>query len=110
MKTTKIINTLKLNDEALDKAVKIQGTDYDRKRKVKKSDVKMMKKLYKKGYSYSAIASVFGVSYSTVKYNIDDNYRLLYNFFRDGTHTGKTHLSKSNRVSYKRELVANGVI
>ena len=82
------INVLKMVDDKLDKAVKIQGTDFDRKRKVTSEMREQMKRMKKRGKTFREIAERFTVDHRTVRY----------------------HLNKTNRVAYKRELVAEGLI
>lgn len=103
------IDILKLNDNELDKVVKIQGTDFDRKRKVTAQLLKKMIKLENRGKSYKDIAKKFGFTTKTVRYNLDPEYREFWKANYAGPHTGKNHITKNNRVSYKRELVASGV-
>lgn len=104
------INVLKMVDNKLDKAVKIQGTDFDRKRKVTFMMREQMKRMQKSGKTFREIAERFNVDPHTVKYNIDEKYRTYCKSYATGVHTGKTHLNKTNRVAYKRELVAEGLI
>ena len=93
---------------ALDKAVKIQGTKYDRKRKLSESTLTKMKKMSNKGNTVSEIAKKLCLNYGTVRYNVDPIYKSEYNAKRDGKHTGKDKISIVNRVAYKRSLVAAG--
>lgn len=104
------INMLKMVDNELDKAVKIQGTDFDRKRKVTSKMRESMKRMQKEGKTFREIAERFGVDHRTVRYNLDPNYCTYCKVTTSGAHTGKTHISKNNRVAYKRDLVANGLI
>lgn len=104
------IELLTMIDADLDKAVKISGTMYDRKRKYGKADLKKMASLFKKGKTYADIAKEIGCSRSTVRYNLDEDYRKQFNATRDGKHTGKDRVTPSNRVAYKRTLVAQGKI
>lgn len=106
----KKIELLKLTDEALDKKVKIQGTEYDRKRKIPNSTIKKMLGMAKKQKSVAEIASKLGLNYTAVKYHVDAEFRKLYNATRNGKHTGKDHITVQNRIAYKRELVAAGKI
>ena len=104
------LQTLTLTDAMLDKAVKIQGTKYDRKRKLSESVIKKMCGMSKKGDTVSQIAKKLGLNYSTVRYNVDPVYREEYNAKRNGAHTGKDKISVLNRISYKRSLVAAGKV
>lgn len=109
-KEAKIIETLTLNDNELNKAVKIQGTEYDRKRKISTSTLKKMLAMSKKNKSYQEIACKLGLSPTTVRYNIDPVWKAAFNAKRDGKHTGKDNISISDRVAYKRSLVATGKV
>lgn len=109
MKKNRVVELLTMNDNLLDKKVKIQGTEYDRKRKISKATVSKMKKMAKKK-SISEIAKELGISYIGVRYNIDPEFKARHNATRDGKHTGKDHITKYNRVAYKRQLVAAGKI
>lgn len=102
------LELLTMTDGALDKAVKIQGTKYDRKRKLSDATIAKAKKLFSKGTDISDIARQLGVNYSSIRYQIDADYREAYNMSRSGAHTGKDHISKLDRISYKRQLVAAG--
>lgn len=104
------LQTLTLTDNALDRAVKIQGTMYDRKRKISDSVIRKMTKMLKAGKTASYVAGLFGCSSTTVKYNTDPVYRELHKSRCSGAHTGKNHVSKLNRVAYKRQLVAAGKV
>lgn len=102
------LELLKMTDDQLDAAVKIQGTKYDRKRKLSESTLKRIVSLASKNTTYSEIAKKLGLNYSIVKYHADPVWRAEYNAKRDGRHTGKDHISIKNRVAYKRGLVAAG--
>ena len=106
----KRIEILTLDDNSLDKKVKIQGTQYDRKRKISDAIISKAKKMWKKNKSISEIARKLDLNYMTVRYNVDQEFRNAYNEKRDGKHTGKDHITKLNRVTYKRQLVAAGKI
>jgi hypothetical protein len=109
-KESKILETLKMTDGELDKAVKIQGTPYDRKRKVSKDTLKKMLSMAKKNKTYQEIARKLGMNSTTVRYNIDPVWRAAYNAKRDGKHTGKDKVTILDRIAYKRTLVAEGKV
>lgn len=104
------VEILTMTDPQLDKAVKIQGTPYDRKRRVSEVDLKAAKAMYSKGKTVEYIATKLCLNPLTVRYNVDKEWRAQYNANRSGAHTGKDHITKNNRVAYKRKLVAEGVI
>jgi len=96
---------LKLKDNELDKKIKIQGTRFDRKRKVSNSTITRMRKMFDKGKSISEISNVTGLCYSTVRYNVDDNWRKHHIASLSGKHTGNTNITKEDRILYKRSIV-----
>lgn len=99
---------LTMIDSQLDRTVKIQGTDYDRKRKYSSKIVKKMNNLLTKGKTISEVAKEFGCNPLTVKYNTDKAFREAFNAKRNGAHTGKDKITVANRVAYKRKLIAQG--
>lgn len=110
MKTSKIISILKLNDNELDKAVKIRNTRFDRKCVYTDAEYAVARKLLNRGYSYNYVSKDTGISRHALRYHFDRDYRIAYNSHRSGKHYGVTHLSKANRVAYKRDLVAKGLV
>ena len=104
------LELLTLTDDVLDKKVKIQGTKYDRKRKVSDATIKKATGLFSRGKTISEIAKKLGLNYTTVRYNVDPVFKAEFNAKRDGKHTGKDHISKLDRVAYKRSLVAAGKV
>ena len=104
------VEILSMMDADLDKKVKIQGTPYDRKRRVSDATIKKMVKMFGNGKTVSEIASKLGLCYHTVHYNVDPVWRAKYNATRNGAHTGKDKITVSNRIAYKRMLVAAGKV
>lgn len=104
------LEILTLTDNVLDAKVKIQGTKYDRKRKVSDATIKKMKALFAKNKTVSEIAQKMGLNYTTVRYNVDPVFKAEFNARRDGKHTGRDHISKLDRIAYKRSLVAAGKV
>ena len=97
---------LKYDDKTLDAKVKIQGTEFDRKRKYDFKTVEDMRYLYiVKGKSISEISKIFEIPYTTVAYNVDEDFKVNFNAKRSGKHTGKDNITKENRAQYKRYLV-----
>lgn len=91
----------------IDNAVKIQGTNYDRKRKVTKDMKRRMQQMYDSGKTYGYIADYYGVSWPTVKYNLDEEFKKEINekrndYARNWKPTNETYLE---RVDYKRKLL-----
>ena len=96
---------LNLDDLTLDQKVKIQGTQFDRKRKLKDKDWKKVNILIKKCLTYKQIAEVFGVTEHCIRYGLDEEYRLHSIAIRSGKHTGVDTCTFENRVEYKRYLI-----
>lgn len=98
---------LKLNNKTLDDAMQIQGTDYDRRRKVTKELVYRMKRMHESGKSYGEIANHYGVSYSAVRYNLDPYYKVYKNMMRGKYKNNRTSTpeSREERGAYKRSLI-----
>lgn len=108
--TTKIINTLALCDNELDKKVHIQGTEFDRKVRYTESDFKKARRLLKEGKSYLEVSKKVGIRTRDLRYHLDPEYRRFYLDSLSGKHTGKDHITKQDRVAYKRSLVASGAL
>lgn len=102
------IELLKMTDDQLDATVKIQGTKYDRKRKISDATLKKIHKLAKKNYTYSQIAKELDLNPMSVRYHTDPIWKAFFNANRDGKHTGKDKITIKDRVAYKRGLVAAG--
>ena len=67
---------LALNDKELDKAVKIAGTQYDRKRKISDKQIDAARKLVSKGKSFEYIIEKLklNVTANTIRYHIAEAY------------------------------------
>lgn len=96
-------------DREIDAAVRIQGTNYDRKRKVTKSMKRRMEQMHNSGKSYNYIANYFGVAYTTVRYNLDKEYKEAWNKRRDdyARNWKPTSETLTERAAYKRDLLNN---
>lgn len=96
---------LGMSDNALDKVVKIQGTRFDRKRKVSAKTIEKINYLKACGLTNSAISENLSVSTKVVKYYTDASYR-----YRD-CHKGGTHAhgkkTTQDRAQYKRTLLSS---
>ena len=98
----------KLSNTKLDEVVKIQGTNFDRKRKVTKQIRYRMLQMLNAGKSVNTVAEHFGVTPHTVRYNTDEDYNAYIKAYRkrikNDRHYG-TFQSVSDRSEYKRDLV-----
>lgn len=97
-------------DIAFDKSVKIQGTEFDRKRVLTDKQITYAKKLLSKGYAITHVAKLLGTSYTVVRYATDEEYRNLCISRVSGNHTGTTHCTVKDRIDYKKQLVALGKV
>ena len=104
----KKIEILAMTDEKLDKVVKIQGTRWDRKRKIPEADRQRMRKAFDKGTTIKELKEKFAYTMQNIRYIVDDEWRAHYNAVRNGKHYGKGHITPKNRAAYKRKLVADG--
>lgn len=98
------VNLDNFSDAMVDELVVIKGTDFDRKRKILSSDICRIKSLISLGYSLQSIADAFGVKVSTIKYNIDSQYRAASIASKSGKHYGDSAL-RAERVAYKRSIM-----
>lgn len=98
-----------LTDIQLDKKVLIQGTNFDRKRKLKYEDIDEAIDMYNAGVCVAEIARHFGVHPGTIRYNIFPEYKAyLYSYMKSKTHDQNKKLE--DRVAYKRELIQKGQV
>ena len=96
---------LKLDDLTIDQKIKIQGTNYDRKRKYSLDFFDTLRKEYQAGATCKDLAYKYDMNYMTVRYNLDTAFRQSYNARRKkGTHAIGA-MDFDNRVAYKRKLV-----
>ena len=104
-KARKIILTT-YDDEMIDSKIKIQGTSFDRKRKL---DSKQMKKLqydFTEGMSVKDLSIKYDVSEWVIKYNTDPEFKAHQLKLREGkSKTHKNIMDAENRVNYKKYLV-----
>ena len=107
------LSILQLSDKDVDNAIKISGTQYDRRRKLNDKQLAKARKLFNRGYSLEYIASRFGVRTCTIRYHVDDEYRRYRmehaNYGRSTACSAIEYQEKlKERADYKRKLVARG--
>ena len=103
-KARKVI--LNYDDETLDIKVKIQGTSFDRKRKLNSKQMKKLQFDFSEGMSTKDLSLKYGVSEWVVKYNTMPEFKAHQIELRKGkSKTHKNTMDFENRVSYKRSLV-----
>ena len=96
---------LKMDDLTIDNKVKIQGTNFDRKRKYTKEFFNQLKSEANNGATIKELATKYSMNEGTIRYNIDDAFRKTYNSRRKkGTHAVGV-MDFDNRVAYKKNLV-----
>ena len=99
---------LTYDNETLDSIVKIQGTQYDRKRKLTERQVAEIIDELSKGIPVEALAQKYGVSEWVIKYNTNLNFRAHQLKLREKK--SKAHVNKldfEDRVAYKRNLISS---
>jgi len=103
---------IKLSNSTLNANVKVEGTDYDRRRKLSNKDIYNIKRSAKsKSFNASAVAKKYGVAPSTIKYHVDEAYRESVNKGRAkyGDYTGLYEATyKTDLANYKRALLRAG--
>lgn len=96
---------LKMDDITLDSKVTIQGTQFDRKRKLNDKQLDQIQDRLSKNIPIETIAKEFNVSEWVIKYNTDLKFREHQLQLRSGKHTGVDTMTFENRVNYKRNLI-----
>ena len=100
------VELLNLDDEILDQKVKIQGTEFDRKRKLTQKELLSMQNDIMNGLSVKQASIKYNVSEWIVRYNTDSSFRAHQLKVREGK--SKAHpqeMDFENRVAYKRALI-----
>lgn len=99
---------LTYTDETLDSIVKIQGTQYDRKRKLTEKQVAEIMDELRKGITVEVLAQKYNVSEWVIRYNTDQDFRAHQLKLREKK--SKAHINVmdfEDRVAYKRNLISN---
>lgn len=110
-----------LEDVDLDRAVKIQGTEHDRKRKLNDKQVERLKELVNAGVTYDECALIFKVHPITIKAYVEPAFREKLNGYTRAAwarnhidyhdYSVKTPMMMlGERAAYKRELIAKSRI
>ena len=98
------IDISSMTDREVDRIIKIQGTDYDRKRKVTSDILNEIITMKNNGNNIHQIAKKLRLTDHAVRYNLDPEYRRKH-LNKVGKHTGKTNMNSNNRIDYKKELI-----
>lgn len=108
-----------LDDQTLNKTIKIEGTEFDRRRVLTPKKEQRLKELYAAGLNFAELSRVFNISPHTAKMYIDPTYRehrnnLIHEFrIQNGYPScSNEYLYKSmvDRAEYKRKLIARNQI
>lgn len=97
---------LEMDDLDLDRKIRIQGTEHDRKRRFTDAQVADLRQQYASSTPIPDLMAKYSCSYATIKYNVDDEYRKAVLARASGRHYGKP-TDVSDRVAYKRKLIAD---
>ena len=114
MKKNTVNQIMQMSDAAVDKAVRIQKTQFDRRRHLSDKEISAIKRLRKDNHSYSYIASIFAVDARTIRALFDEEFyarRLAQaNYGSIAKPLTKDEVKQilSERASYKRDLVVSG--
>jgi hypothetical protein len=100
-----------MTDHEVDKLIKIQGTDYDRRRKLKTKDITCIQRCYKRGVSLVDLARKYKVSPGTIKYHVDAKFKIAQNNTRAsfGYAPFDETAQRNSRVAYKRSILNNNM-
>ena len=96
-----------MTDFEVDRTIKLEGTNYDRRRKLTVQDVAKIKRAYCRGASIFSLAKSYNVSYIAIKYHVNEEFKKSLNKRRnDYAHSYQDQIAARNdRVAYKRSIV-----
>lgn len=97
---------MNMTDREVDQVVKIQGTIFDRKRKLAPSAVEVMQNMRFDGNTYAEIGEKLGITATTVRYSLmTPEEKSAFNKARHLKY-GKVHDgNREDRIAYKRDLL-----
>ena len=105
---------LRLDNKNLNKVVKIQGTKFDRNKKMSDKDIRLIQSMKNQGKSITEIAKKFNVSRNCIMYHTNEEYKKKMNSLDSiyGDRHGARDFAKENkeRGQYKRNLIKQGLI
>lgn len=102
---------LSKSDTFINTHIKIQGSVFDKKRKLTDRDIQEILKMRKKGMSLDRIAKKFNVSVFIIHYHTSEVCRAKHLLSRNGIHYGKTvNYTLENRIARKKKLVKTGKV
>lgn len=92
----------------IDRLIKVAGTDHDRRRKLKTRQIIDIKNEYERGSSIHTLAKKYNVSYTTILYHVDDEFKMVQNQRRK--YSVKSVFNKNTRdlrIAYKKTLLSS---
>jgi len=108
---------LNLTDSALDRNVKVAGTDYDRRRRLTNKQIYEIKRSYTKSKDpqnqIQVLASRYDVDPNTIRYHVDEEFKRSSNLARvaRGFNKNNNYVPAEYRAElaeYKRTLLRMG--
>ena len=91
----------------LDRIVKLEGTDYDRRRKLTNKQIASMKRARANGATIADIAACHKVSYGTAYYHVKGGYKEEHNKARS-RYKASTYdyvTQRDSRLAHKRAIL-----
>lgn len=100
---------LMLSDSALNSVIGIEGTNYDRRRKLTNKQIASIKRSAEKGKDIKFLSEKYGVSQNTIRYHVDPKFKAYMNAKRAeyGSYTNASSSYKKELAEYKRFLIHN---
>ena len=99
------LDLLKLDNENLDKLVKIAGTKNDRRIKLNDDIIGKAKEMSKQGKSYAEISRELNCSVSAVRYHVIPGEKEKKNQLRKNYPHYSTRIDSKQTGAYKRQLI-----
>lgn len=95
-----------MTNNELDRIIKLEGTDYDRRRKLTNQQIAKIRRAKSNGASIADLASAYRVSYNTIKYHVDPEFKKEFNCKRLSYRFAPYDYvaQKESRVAYKRAI------
>ena len=99
-------------DHIVNRKVIVMNTDNDRRRKLSNHEIEEIKHYYDKHiFTIKELSKMYNVSWPTIKYHVDDTYKIRTNKSRKNWVNRSIENRKSDRYSelanYKRDLIKN---
>lgn len=108
MSKSKKQSYLEMSDSELNRSVLVQGTSYDRRRKLSNQFIYNLKRRFNNGTDVAVIARDAGISIRDVRYHVDENYKHAYNKLRKLYKQSDSSSNPGELANYKRELLKQG--